>query len=92
MGCGRDHYAGIAGGRMAVNIDTTDPQYQQYLTGLDNLRTLMIPRLKAFDKLGKAKQHWWLQRDPLLRKLLKTAAIINKHILADSWMEEIQDD
>ena len=77
---------------MPINIDTTNPQYQQYLNGLDSLRTLMLPRLRAFDKLGEAKQRWWLQRDPLLRKLLKTTSIINKHILADSWMEEIQND
>lgn len=77
---------------MAVNIDTTSQQYQKYLDGLDELRVLMLPRFKAFDKLGEEKQRWWLQRDPLMRKLLKTALIINKHIIADSWMEEIQND
>lgn len=77
---------------MAVNIDTTNPQYQQYLNGLNDLRTLIVPQLKAFATLGEEKQRWWLQRDPLLRKLLKISALVNKHIVADSWREEIQND
>lgn len=54
-------------------IDTTNPTYQQYLTGLENLRDLMKPRLVLFAKLPESKQRLWLQKDPLFRELLRSA-------------------
>jgi hypothetical protein len=56
---------------MAEIINTQSAAYQQYLTGLDTIRTYYTPKLKIFAKLPRAKQKLWLQRDPLLRKLLR---------------------
>jgi len=52
-------------------IDTQSPQYQQYLNGIDTIGTYYAPRLKLFAKLPVEKKKLWLQKDPLLRKLLK---------------------
>jgi len=71
---------------MAINIDTTAPAYQQYLNGLDSLRTLMTPRFKVFAKLPRDKQKLWLQRDPLFRKLLKMGLDISE------WSEQFKED
>lgn len=54
-------------------INTQSVQYQQYLTGFENLQELMKPRLVMFAKLPEDKQRLWLQRDPLFRKLLKSS-------------------
>lgn len=77
---------------MALNIDTTSQKYQDYLTGLTNLRTEMLPRFKAFKQLSKLRQRWWLQRDPLMRKLVKMALIINKHIQAKNFVGDVEND
>ena len=73
---------------MAVQIDTTSPQYQQYLNGLDSLRTLMAPRFVLFAKLPKAKQKLWLQKDPLFRRILKMG--LNVSEWAEQFREDIQ--
>jgi hypothetical protein len=65
---------------VAIDINTQSAQYQQYMTGLANLRTDMLPRLRAFKRLGPEKQRWWLQRDPLLRRLIKLGLIVSKHV------------
>lgn len=69
-----------------MQIDTTSVQYQQYLSGLDGLRTLMASRFKLFAKLPKDKQKLWLQRDPLFRKILKTSLIVAE------WAEQFKED
>ncbi len=69
-----------------MQIDTTSSQYQQYLNGLDGLRTLMAPRFKLFAKLPKDKQKLWLQKDPLLRKILKNGLIVAE------WAERFKED
>jgi hypothetical protein len=56
---------------MAETIDTSSPQYQAYLNGIDTIRAYYTPKLKLFAKMPRDKQKLWLQRDPLLRKLLK---------------------
>lgn len=56
-----------------MEINTQSPAYQQYLTGFENLRQLMKPRLALFAKLPESKQRLWLQKDPLFRKLLKSS-------------------
>ncbi|KKN55588.1 hypothetical protein LCGC14_0580600 [marine sediment metagenome] len=69
-----------------TNIDTTSNQYQQYLTGLTNLRTLMAPRFAMFKKLPRDKQRLWLQKDPLFRKILKTGLLVTE------WAEQFKED
>lgn len=73
-----------------MQIDTTSAQYQQYLTGLTGLRTLMAPRFALFKKLPPAKQKIWLQKDPLFRKILKISLIVGKW--AGQFEEEIEND
>jgi len=75
---------------MALTIDTTSPQYQQYLNGLTSLRTLMTPRFKLFAKLPRAKQKIWLQKDPLFRKLLKMGLDISEW--SEQFKEDVQND
>jgi len=69
-----------------MTIDTTSQQYQNYLSGLANLRTMMSPRFALFAKLPPDKQKLWLRKDPLFRKLLKTSLVI-----AD-WATKFQKD
>jgi hypothetical protein len=77
---------------MAINIDTTSAKYQNYLTGLANLKTDMLPRLKAFTKLSREKQTWWLERDPLLRRLIKLGVIMNKFLDIIDYQQEVEND
>ena len=58
---------------MATTIDTQSAQYQQYLTGLQNLIDFYKPKLLLFEKLPREKQVIWLQKDPLFRKFLKAS-------------------
>ena len=74
---------------MALNINTDAPKYQNYLAGLEDLREDMIPRLKIFSNLSRERQTWWLQRDPLLRSILKLALQINKHLPIRQFREEV---
>lgn len=69
-----------------MQIDTTSQQYQQYLTGLDSLRTLMAPRFALFKKLPASKQKQWLQKDPLFRKIIKMG------VLVGNWAEQFKGD
>ena len=78
--------------KMPINIDTTSQQYQNYLNGLANLRTMMLPRFKAFEKLSPAKQRWWLQRDPLMRRLIKMSIIIAEHFAPDQFKGDVTND
>lgn len=75
---------------MALQIDTTSAQYQQYLTGLGNLRVLMAPRFKLFAKLPRDKQRMWLQKDPLFRKVLKMSLRVAEW--AEQFKEDIEND
>lgn len=75
---------------MALSINTTSQQYQQYLNGLTGLRTLMAPRFKLFAKLPKDKQRLWLQKDPLFRKVLKLGLGVAKW--AEQFKGDIQND
>jgi len=77
---------------MAINIDTTSTQYQQYMNGLASLRTFMLPRFKVFHKLSLEKQKWWLARDPLMRRVLKMGLIINKLTNPNGFETEVEDD
>jgi len=52
-------------------IDTQSTQYQQYLTGLQNLIDFYKPKFEVFKKLPRSKQALWLEKDPLFRKLIK---------------------
>lgn len=76
---------------MALNIDTTKLAYQAQLSGFDTLQYHMIPKLKMFAKLPEEKQRWWLQRDPLLRKIIRFAVATNKFVILNTWMGEIDD-
>lgn len=73
-----------------MNIDTQSQQYQNYLTGLDNLKAYYAPKLVLFAKLPKAKKKLWLQRDPLLRKFLKISLSVAEW--ASQFREEIKND
>ena len=61
-----------------IDIDTTSQQYQNLLTGVGTLRTLLTPRFKVFVKLPRDKQLLWLQRDPLLKAVLRLVRDVNK--------------
>ena len=71
-------------------IDTTNPVYQQYLNGYNNLVDLMKPRLTLFAKLPESKQRLWLQRDPLFRKILKNSLKVAEW--AEQFKEDVKDD
>ncbi len=73
-----------------MNIDTQSAQYQNYLTGLQNLIDFYKPKLVLFAKLPRDKQKLWLQKDPLLRKLLKTAFGIAEW--AEDFRKETEND
>ena len=77
---------------MGINIDTQSQKYQGYLAGLGNLRDDMIPRLKAFSKLSKLKQKVWLDRDPLMRRLIKLSLVVSKHVNIENHRENVQYD
>lgn len=77
---------------MALDIDTTSARYQNYMTGLSNLKEDMLPLFKAFSKLSREKQLWWLQRDPLMRRILKFNIIIGKWVNAQGFAEDVQND
>lgn len=53
-----------------IEIDTTDPQYQQLYNGLDLLRERLRPLLPLYRRLPLAKRRLWRQRDPLLKRTL----------------------
>lgn len=65
-------------------IDTQSAQYQQYLTGLQNLIDFYKPKLALFAKLPLSKKRLWLQKDPLFRKLLKVSLWLAE------WAEEMK--
>ena len=69
-----------------MNIDTTSPQYQQYLSGLSGLRIMMAPRFALFKKLPRDKQKIWLQKDPLFKKILKMSLTVAE------WAEQFKED
>jgi hypothetical protein len=73
-----------------MQIDTTSAQYQQYLSGLDGLRTLMAPRFALFKKLPVSKQRQWLQKDPLFRKVIKMGVLVGNW--AEQFKGEVQND
>lgn len=62
---------------MAV-VDTTSQEYQNLLAGVGRLRSLLAPRFKLFVKLPRPKQLEWLQRDPLLREVIRLVRDVNK--------------
>jgi len=65
-----------------IEIDTTDPQYQQLLNGLETLKTVLAPRIKLLLRLRKQERmglvRQWLQRDPLMRETLRLARQLSK--------------
>mgnify|MGYP003152297717 CR=1 FL=1 len=65
---------------MAINIDTTANQYQQLYSGIDTLRSVMTPRLKALAKLPRSKQKIWVQNDPLMKRLLKLGLDLHAYL------------
>jgi hypothetical protein len=77
---------------MAINIDTTAAVYQTAIANLDTLRTVMAPRIKTFGKLSRTKQLWWLQRDPLMRKLIRASYEVCKQVDVWSYLEETSSD
>jgi hypothetical protein len=54
-----------------MNIDTTGPQYQALLDGIDTLESTLTARWPLFKRLPAAQKIAWLQRDPLLRRALR---------------------
>ncbi len=74
-----------------INIDTTSGQYQNLLSGLGTLRTVLAPRIALMKKMlkqegGRAKVRNWLQRDPLLRRV-----IIMSQKLSDFINEDLEE-
>ncbi len=61
-----------------ITIDTTSAAYQNLLSGVGTLRALLTPRFKVFVKLPRDKQLLWLQRDPLLKAVLRLVRDVNK--------------
>ena len=54
-------------------INTIDEQYQTALTRWRQIRSMMKPRIKHWLGLSEDQQRAWLQRDPLLRELIRFA-------------------
>ncbi len=73
-----------------MNINTQSAQYQQYLTGLQNLIDFYKPKFAMFKKLPRSKQKLWLQKDPLFRKILKMGVVVGEW--ATEYREEVQND
>lgn len=69
-----------------IKIDTTNGQYQSLLSGLGTLRTVLGPRLNLLKRLrhsdrreGTDKVRQWLDRDPLLRRVVIMARKLNQY-------------
>lgn len=59
-----------------ITIDTSSPQYVQLLDGIGTLRTVLAPRIKLLRQLPREKRLQWLQRDPLMRRMIIMAQSI----------------
>ena len=70
------------------DIDTTDAQYVELLDAVQTLRPMIAARLKLFVRLPRTKQRQWLQRDPLLRAVLRLVRAVNK---SDALASEVDD-
>ena len=53
-----------------LNIDTTDPAYQQLVANFDEIRTVLRPRLRRYWNLRGPSRLQWRQEDELLRVAL----------------------
>ncbi len=54
----------------AQDIDTSNAQYLNLLSGIEAWRQLMVPRLKLFSMASDAKRKAWWKNDPLLKATL----------------------
>ena len=59
-------------------VDTTSQEYRNLLGGVGRLRSLLAPRFKLFVKLPRPKQREWLQRDPLLKEVIRLVRDVDK--------------
>lgn len=71
-------------------INTQSAQYQQYLTGLQNLIDYYKPKFILFKKLPKSKQKLWLRKDPLFRKLIKVGIYVSSWSI--DYESEVEND
>ncbi len=55
---------------MRLTISTSSQDYQRAMAFLDELAGRLSDALPTFASLPAAKRHRWLQRDPLLRRVL----------------------
>ncbi len=73
---------------MAIDIDTTSPQYQQVLSGLNTLRTLLPPRVKFLRQLSRSQQKDYLEADIVMKHALQLAHslrhLVHQELIRDS--------
>jgi len=61
-----------------ISINTQSAQYQNYLTGLRNLKTFYAPRIVEYFNLPEEAQVAWRAADPILNGLLTMAEKITE--------------
>ena len=66
-----------------IDIDTTSGAYQQKLNALAVIRADIVERMRIFKDLPEPRQRQWLQRDPLLKNVLKFSRALMFHLGAD---------
>lgn len=65
-----------------LNIDTQSAQYQQYLTGFQNLLTFYKPRVRRWLRAGPEAQQAWRDADPILDLFVR---ILETGRDSDTW-------
>ena len=54
-----------------INIDTTSQQYQNYLSGFQDLLVFYKPRVRRWLQAGPEAQQAWRDADPILDLLVR---------------------
>ena len=63
---------------MSVTIDTTANQYQNRLSKLNDIMDDYRPLLRKVSKLPDDQRQFWIDRDPILRRLIRIGFRVQK--------------
>ncbi len=67
-------------GDVNKTVDPSDPQYQNLLTALGNMRTFIAPLIPLLNQLPRDKQNQWLKRDPLMRRIILFSRKVTENV------------
>jgi hypothetical protein len=65
-----------------ITINTTSPQYQNYLAGIRDLKAAYAPRIRQYLKASEERQAIWRQNDPILDELIDIYEKIDRRVEA----------